>query len=433
VELALLGRDGALERVVRPLPLMVSCDCPRWSPDDTRIAFQLEVAAYFDQRICVVPIEDGPSQDVVRGAILKGLAWLPDGSGVAYSSSAGSSLPYPPTFNIRVVTIASAADRQVTFGDVSHVEPDVHSSGRLLTSRIRSRSDVWRISTVGSPSQNTQDAVRVTRQSGRVQTPSVSPTGQEVVYLSDSGGHGNLWVASTDGAIVRQITFEQDQRSTVGVPVWSPSGRRIVFLLTRDGHSSLWVVNSDGSGRRNLHTLGVHACWSADGRWLYYSPPRDRPWRIVKFPLDGGDPVEVRKDNAISPAVASDGSIYYAAPLDEGAGSHGDWEIRAARPEHGASTTLTRIAATQIPISPMLVHLALSPDGSCLAMPLTNGTTTNVWVLPTGGGAMRQVTDFGGRATLISRRIAWAPDGQSLYAAVEEMDADVISTEGLLP
>jgi hypothetical protein len=66
-------------------------------------------------------------------------------------------------------------------------------------------------------------------------------------------------------------------------------------------------------------------------------------------------------------------------------------------------------------------------------MPLTNGTTTNVWVLPTGGGAMRQVTDFGGRATLISRRIAWAPDGQSLYAAVEEMDADVISTEGLLP
>jgi hypothetical protein len=57
------------------------------------------VAAYFDQRICVVPIEDGPSQDVVRGAILKGLAWLPDGSGVAYSSSAGSSLPYPPTFN----------------------------------------------------------------------------------------------------------------------------------------------------------------------------------------------------------------------------------------------------------------------------------------------------------------------------------------------
>src|SRR5262249_42510776 len=151
----------------------------------------------------------------------------------------------------------------------------------------------------------------------------------------------------------------------------------------------LWVVNADASGRRNLHTPGVRACWSGDGRWLYYSPPEERPWRIVKKALDGGEPMEDRRDDAISPALTRDGTaMYYCALVDQGEGSHGDWELRVARPEHGPSTTLARIAGTRVPISFFLVHMGLSPDGSCLAMPLTDGTTTNLWAQPTSGGAM---------------------------------------------
>ena len=44
-----------------------------------------------------------------------------------------------------------------------------------------------------------QGATRVTRQTGQVQTPAVSPDGRELVYLSDTGGHGNLWIARVDG------------------------------------------------------------------------------------------------------------------------------------------------------------------------------------------------------------------------------------------
>jgi hypothetical protein len=54
-----------------------------------------------------------------------------------------------------------------------------------------------------------------------------------------------------------------------------------------------------------------------------------------------------------------------------------------------------------------------------------------MWLVSTNDGAMRPVTDFV-RPTMICRRLASAPDGQSLYAAVEEMDADVVSVEGLL-
>ena len=432
VELAIVSRDGSAVRYVRPLPPMVISDHPRWSPDDQSIAFQAQVTPYFDQRIFVIPAVGGDARDVVRGTILRGFTWLPSGRGLVYSSSAGSALPYPPTFNLRLADLAGRADRQLTYGDASHVDPDANGSGRLFTSRIRSRSELWCVPISGAPADNTRNAIQVTHQSGRVQTPSISPDGSEIVYLSDSGGHGNLWVSSTEGRGTRQITFEQDTASTVGVPYWSPARDVIAFLILRGGQSELWVINGDGSGLRSLRTRGICPSWSGDGRWLYYSPPDVRPWMIVKMPIDGGESIVVRRDAALAPEVARDGSVlYYAALVNQDGGTHGDWEIRAAQPEHGASRTLARIAGSRVPVSSVLVHMSLSPDGSSLAMALTDGTTTNVWLVPANGGAMRPVTDFA-RPTMICRRVAWAPDGQSIYAAIEEMDADVVSVEGLL-
>src|SRR5262249_454559 len=143
-------------------------------------------------------------------------------------------------------------DRPLTFGDEPYVEPDVHASGRFAAIRVRSRSDIWRFPVAGSPEENTRAGVRVTRQTGQAQTPSVRPDGSEVVYLSDNGGHGNLWIARTDGSGVRQLTFERDPAVVLGVPMWSPSGEWIVFIVTRAGKTELAIVHPDGSGRRTI-------------------------------------------------------------------------------------------------------------------------------------------------------------------------------------
>jgi Tol biopolymer transport system component len=431
VELSLISRDGATVDHVRPLPPIVNCDCPRWSPDDHEIAFQAHAAAYFDQRLFIVPASGSSHRDIVRGAILRGMTWLADGRTIVYSSAAGSTLPYPPIFGLRAINRDGSDDRQVTFDDTSYVEPDLHHSGRLVASRLRSRSDIWKFPVTGTPVENVGAAVRVTHQAGRVQTPSVSPDGSEVVYLSDSGGHATLWVTEVATGETRQVTFEQDSRNAVGVPVWSPKGDLIAFLMSREGQSRLWVVRPDGNGLRQLESGGFYACWSGDGDWLYYSPPLERPSRIMKSPLAGGPAVEVRVDNAFSPAVARDGqTLYYAAMINPGVG-YSDCEIRAAQPEDGPCRVLATVSGAQIPVSPTLLHMFLAPDGSSLALPLTNGTSTNLWLLPTNGGSLRPVTDFAGRSTMIARRIAWAPDGLSLYAAVEEFNGDVISLEGV--
>ena len=76
--------------------------------------------------------------------------------------------------------------------------------------------------------------------------------------------------------------------------------------------------------------------------------------------------------------------------------------------------------------------MSVSPDGEWLAMPLADGATTNLWALPTAGGPMRPLTDFGNRSLLIARRVSWSPDSKFLFAAVAETDADVILLDGLL-
>jgi Tol biopolymer transport system component len=314
---------------------------------------------------------------------------------------------------------------------VSYIEPDTHASGALLASRVRNHSDVWKIPAVGSPSENTRDAVRITRQTGVAQTPSVSPDDTEVVYLSDSGGHGNLWVAKTDGTSVRQLTFEQDPATSVGVPVWSPIGSQIAFILTKSGTAAQWLINRDGSGLRQV-TTGVWAYWTPDGRWLYYMVQRDGTNCIDKVPTAGGAPVMVRCDNAVAPAIGPDGSMYFVTPLIRGTGGW-DMDIRRARPENAAATVLARLAGSRVPGGDAFnIHTIVSPDGKWLALPLTDGVTSNLWILPADGGAMRPITDFGQRPVMIVRRISWSPDGRFIYAAVAETDADVVLLDGLL-
>jgi Tol biopolymer transport system component len=65
-------------------------------------------------------------------------------------------------------------------------------------------------------------------------------------------------------------------------------------------------------------------------------------------------------------------------------------------------------------------------------VPLKDRGTTNIWAIPTDGGPFRQLTDFGSRATLITRQVSWSPDGEFIYAALLEIDTDVVLLEGLL-
>jgi Tol biopolymer transport system component len=279
--------------------------------------------------------------------------------------------------------------------------------------------------------------VQITQQTGHVQTPSVSPDEREMVYLSEAGGHSNLWVMKLDGSgEVRQITFEQDPQIAVGVPVWSPDGRHITFFTrrpqTRAGDQ--WLVNPDGSNLRRLVNEGGWAAWSPDGKWLYVSPQggEGEPYRIMKVPVDGGQPIQVRDDSSfIGSAPAPDGKTLYFLRMGSRVAGGQDADIHVATPEGARSRVLARIPARRWPVS-YLVQPVVSHDGKWLALMLADGFTTNIYLLSTRGGPLRQITDFGKAATDIARRVSWSADSRHIYAAVARSDADVVVLSNLL-
>jgi len=436
-QLVVSDRDGSSAQPISRFS-SYGYDHPRWSPDDHWIAYEHTSTTWRDD-IYLIRAAGGEPRNLTReGDLINGTAWLPDDSGVVYSSAHGSTVMYLPVMHLWVQKLDGSKPRQLTFGDAAYDHPDVGRDGRVFAARWRVQFDIWKFPVKGDPVENARHGVRITQQTGQVQTPTVAPDDSRVAFLSDSGGHGNIWVKDLRTGEMRQITHEHAPNVVVGVPIWSPDGTSIAFASSRHwgtGDTTYWSVRPDGSNMRNAITEGSWASWSPDGRWLYYS--EDSPnnpgtrFDIMRVPAGGGTPQKVRNDGGSAPMLSPDGStLYYVVPLPEVNGLQ-DYEVRRARPESGASTLMLRIAADRVPVWQGL-HPVISHDGKWLALTLNDSYRTNLWLLSTEDGKLMRAVDFGERRTFIARRVSWSPDDRWLYAAVGEADADIISIDGLL-
>ena len=403
---------------------------PRWSPDSRWIAFQRGDGVRDD--VFVVAATGGePKQLTNDRRVVGGVSWLRSSDAIMYASSRDNSMPYLPPLRLWEVKLDGTTPQPLTSADASYEQPDVHpASGLVSAVRQQMRFDIWKFPFDGTATENVRRAEQITHQTGQVLTPTASPSGDEVAFLADHGGRANLWVMSIRTGELRQITFEVDPTVAVGVPNWSPDGQSIAFVSSKGLTGSefgVWLVNPDGGNLRNIAKRGLGVAWSTDGRWLYYSDTS--AGALKKVPAAGGEPVVVRQEATRNVIGLHDTTLYFMIerPLING---RSEVEIRAASPENGPSRVVARVSPSRVPPW-QIVNPALSPDGQWLAMLLTDGFTTNIWVLSTKSGEWRQVTDFGDRAIFIVRRVSWSPDGKSLLAAVGEGEADVVVFDGL--
>ena len=111
----------------------------------------------------------------------------------------------------------------------------------------------------------------------RIGDPQVSPDGQWVVFvvrqtdLEANRGRSDLWLISTDGMDLRQLTTHPDSDAN---PRWAPDSRSIWFVSGRSGSSQVWRIAIDGGEAQQVtdEPLDVgNLIVAPDGRHLAFT------------------------------------------------------------------------------------------------------------------------------------------------------------------
>ena len=261
-----------------------------------------------------VPAGGGtPRQLTHDNGQIHGLAWLPDSTGIIYSSGRGRDDAVPA--NARPVgghARGRPTPGAIAAADVSYLHPDVHESGAMRREPPAACSSTCgNIPSTAARTRTSARGVRLTRQTGQVQTPTVGASDRQVAFLSDSGGHANLWVATPDTGEMRQITHERDPSVCRSA---CRSGRR-TGTGSRSSPRAATPGSASGSGRwtrdgGNLRKL-VRA-WSRRGvvARMAAGSITSTQATVYKTPAGGGPAVQVRPGPARN-VVGSDGTTLY--------------------------------------------------------------------------------------------------------------------------
>jgi len=248
---------------------------------------------------------------------------------------------------------------------------------------------------------------------------SVSPYGgtwapDGTIYFS--GPQGLLWSVSSGGSGLRPIGGADSAQSTavrgyneLDFPSVLPGARAALVAAWTTGSAtgvSMSVLDL-ATGQLTSLFPGVQAQYVSSGHIVYVTPAGE----LMAVPFDAdklavsGEPRLMLDGVAVDGAsgagrfaVAENGTLFYLGGA-AAAGTQALWVTPGTAPRVADSTWTANISS-----------LALSPDGSRLAVSLGDATGEHLWIKQLDAGPLTRLTFEGTQ----NYRPAWTPDGRSV-------------------
>jgi Tol biopolymer transport system component len=276
--LHLMRPDGSDAHEIAPR-LGLEAAGPDWSPDGTRIAFELMTGDDVFEIWTVKADGTDPRRLLACEAapcVQVGLpSWAPDGKQVAFGRLVNPTGSYRDDhLTIEVLDLASGASRVIAIAPVGgvdaveYVNPRWSPDGKQVvfvinryatppTNESLLGSSIAVVATDGSEA----DRPRILSDESMFGShPDWSPDGRRIVFSThglgfeaDSRKASNLYTIRPDGTDITQITRFGEGDTRVGTPSWTPDGARILFThigretSKPDGDRHAAFIDPDGS------------------------------------------------------------------------------------------------------------------------------------------------------------------------------------------
>lgn len=145
-----------------------------------------------------------------------------------------------------------------------------------------------------------------------IMSPSWSPDGSHIAYVTFEHGHAVVYVQSL---LTNQRKLVANFPGSNSAPAWAPDGRQLAIVLTRDEGSQIYLVRPDGS---NLHritfsgAIDTEPCFSPDGQEMIFASDRGGSVQIYRMNAEGGatERLTFEGSNNFSPRYSSDGKSF---------------------------------------------------------------------------------------------------------------------------
>lgn len=417
-QLIIANADGTSERklAARKGDIFFAYGGPSWSPDGKTIASS--VGSYkggFHLSVIAVDADSGEQKEFTpqKWDNVGRVAWLADGKGLIMTAEEKGAL----YSQIWLLSYPEGSARKITNDLNSYNGVSLTADSNTLVARqSETIANIWI-----APNGDLSRAKQVTTgQNGWYGLRGISwtPDGH-VVYSSAASGNLDIWIMNADGSSQKQLTTDEEADFS---PTVSPDGRSIVFVSDRGGMPSLWRMDVDGSNLKQL-TSG-HEDYSPqispDGQWIVFNSWRSGKQALWRMPFAGGEPTQLTDKFTFNASISPDGKLIACGYEDEQPGA--PQRIAILSIEGGQFTK-----AIDMPVSYSSNPLRWSADGKAILYRDTRNGIANIWSQPVDGGPPKQLTDISRPDQIFM--FEWSGDSKQLAVSrgVENSDVVLIS------
>jgi WD40 repeat protein len=121
----------------------------------------------------------------------------------------------------------------------------------------------------------------------RAYSPSMSPDGSKITYISQKDGTVNLFIINSDAKEETQLTLFGNQEQIYS-PKWSPDGTKITFSYSTKDNRDIAVVDATGENLSFLLSESYderNPVFSKDGKYIYYSSNMTGIFNIYRYDI----------------------------------------------------------------------------------------------------------------------------------------------------